>query len=471
MIQSLRLLIIEDAEDDALLLVRELRNGEFDPDFVRVETPQGLEAALGNGPWDAVISDYNLPAFNGLDALRTVRARGLDIPFILVSGVVGEEQAVAAMRAGAHDYIMKDRRARLVPALRRELHEAELRREQRLAEEELAQYREHLEELVQERTVRLEEANSVLRVLNGELEQQRHEMEQAKFAAEAADRAKGEFLTNMSHEMRSPLTGIMGVVDLILMGGLPAEEQRSFLEMAKTSADSLKRLINDILDFSRLADGKMSFSMKPFDLHGCIRSAADILALEASGKGLRFHLEIDAEVPQRMVCDEGRLRQVLVNLVGNAVKFTEQGEVAVSVRRAGDPARPGQDLLLFAVRDTGIGIPPEHREKIFEKFTRVESPAAQRYGGTGLGLTISRQIVENLGGEIRVESSPGEGSVFSFTIALTCDNPDAHPTDKNATRTGCATPQCCTRGKSYGGDHASGKSAYPRESAVLRLVA
>ena len=162
MARNLRLLIIEDVEDDALLLVRELRKGGFDPDFARVDTPADLETALASGPWDAVVSDYSMPSFNGLDALRIVQAKVGDIPFFLLSGVVGEEQAVAAMKAGAHDYIMKDRRSRLVPALERELREAEIRREQRLAEDQLAHYREHLQKLVQERTSELLVLNTKL---------------------------------------------------------------------------------------------------------------------------------------------------------------------------------------------------------------------------------------------------------------------------------------------------------------------
>ena len=263
-----------------------------------------------------------------------------------------------------------------------------------MVEEELRKHRNHLEELVLERTALLE---------------------QAKLEAETANLAKSEFLANMSHEMRTPLTGVMGVIDLMLADGL-TDEHRHNLERAKTSADSLKQLINDILDFSRIATAKMSFMMQPFDLRRCVRSVAAMFSIQADSKGIRFLLDIDDSVPERVVGDEGRLRQVLMNLVGNAVKFTEHGEIGVSVRPTHDSARPEQDVLLFAVRDTGIGIPAEYMERIFEMFTQADTSSAKKFGGTGLGLALSKRIIGNMGGDIRVESRPGEGSVFSFTI-------------------------------------------------------
>ena len=261
-------------------------------------------------------------------------------------------------------------------------------------EEELRGHRDHLDRLVQERTAQLA---------------------QAKLEAEVANQAKSMFLENMSHEMRTPLTGVMGVIELLLTNAR-TDEDRHYLEMAMTSAESLKQLISDIIDFTRNATGEMHFRMRPFDLPGCVRSVVDVFAPEADNKGLRCHVEIDERMPQMVAGDEGRLRQVLVCLVGNAVKFTEHGEIGVSVRLVPDPVQPGQEFLLFAVRDTGIGIPADFLGNIFEKFTRSDASSTRKYGGAGLGLALAMQIVDIMGGEIRAESRQGEGSTFFFTI-------------------------------------------------------
>ncbi len=392
MATPLRVLIVEDSEDDAFLMLRELRKGGYEPLAERIETAEAMEQALATGQWDMVISDYVLPRFSGLAALQILKQSGQDLPFIVVSGNIGEDIAVGAMKAGAHDYILKGNLTRLVPAVERELREAVVRRERRRAEAALQRSYEELEQRVRERTEELNASKLELERLVGELERSNRELEQFAYVA--------------SHDLQEPLRMVSSFMQLLerRFEHQLDDKARQYISYAQDGSQRMSQLIHDLLMFSRVRRG--TWEPAPVDLNELFSQIADNCRTTIEETGA----VITCEKLPVVQGEPSQLCQLLQNLLVNAVKFRKQDvipEVHVSATRQGKH-------WLLAVRDNGIGIAPEQHERIFLIFQRLHS--RQKYNGTGIGLAVCQRIVDFHGGRIWVESEPGKGSTFLFNL-------------------------------------------------------
>jgi signal transduction histidine kinase len=409
MITRLCALLVEDSRTDAALITRALRQHFPEVEVERVEDADALRAALRARSWDVILSDWTLPAFNGLSALRVTRELGVDLPFIVVSGSIGEEAAVLAMQEGAHDYVLKDKLARLSPAVERAVLEArtraDLTAQRRRAEEETRRAHDELEMRVAQRTLELGAANEALR--------------RATEKAEAANRAKSAFLANMSHEIRTPMNAILGYTQLLQRSPALSPEQRQYLDVISRSGDHLLDLINDVLEMSKIEAGFRKLNRGAVDLQPLLGDIESMFRLRADEKRLSFEINRAPEVPRYLMGDAGKLRQVLVNLLGNAVKFTRAGGVLARllVRSLG-----ASSWLVIEIEDTGPGIAADEVAGLFQPFAQARVGVEMR-GGTGLGLALSREFARLMGGDVTVESKVGKGSLFRFEIPIELASP------------------------------------------------
>lgn len=485
--KKLRVLLIEDSDDDAVLVEMELKKDGYDIFLTRIQTEAEMEEALSHpDDWDVVISDYSIPGFGGLEALKLFRAKGLLIPFFIVSDTTGEETAIAAMKEGADDYIMKRKLGRLVPAIERELRDAEVRMMRQSAEKALLESERRLRSIIEGSldAVIVAEANGHIswwnhaaentfgwkneeaigrslvdmifpardrrqppqlntRVEMWGLHKDGHEfpmecflapivadekisghsffahniterkhteesMRQANLRLEELHRTKSEFTSMVSHELRTPLAAIKEGIQIILdeLDGPITKEQRDTLDIVDGNIDRFARMVNNVLDFSKLESGNMKMNFRMTNLNELIDDVCELTRPLAEKKSIALEVDLP-DRPLSSVCDSDNMQQVIINLLNNAIKFTEAGG-GITVR-----LKHTVRSIVLEVEDTGVGVREEDREKIFEMYTQSFRRGIWMTGGSGIGLSVCKKIVELHHGAITVKGAPNVGSIFT----------------------------------------------------------
>jgi signal transduction histidine kinase/AmiR/NasT family two-component response regulator len=380
-----RFLLLEDDPNDTELIRRALKIQWPDCELVHSATEDSYERALKAAKFDLVLCDYCLPGFGGLEALELVRERQADVPLIFVSGGIGEEIAIAGLKAGATDYVLKDHLNRLVPAVRRALKERAERLRRKRAEARTVRFQN-----------RLVEANRDLMRRNQEIQ---------------------SFYHTLSHELKTPLTAAREFVSIVLEGlaGPLAAKQREYLTTAQASCEQLRLCIDDLLDSTRLETGKMALEFKMVSIGALARETVRVIERQAHAKGIRLRMEIQVNLAP-MAVDEHRITQVILNLLNNAIKYTPaNGVIRLEVREA--CAQP--EVIEIAVSDTGCGIPKEEHLRIFDRLYQVHHGDAASEQGIGLGLYLCRELARLHGGSIRVDSEVSKGSTFTVSLPRT----------------------------------------------------
>lgn len=401
-------LLIDDDALDRKLVKLALSDSGGQVKFKIEQAEQLAQAAeqMTKQEFDVVLLDLGLPDSVGIETVEKFRKLNAEVPVVVLTGLEDEERAIDAIKAGADDYVAKGKLLKdlIVRSIRYTI-------ERKKTEQKLRQAKQQAEEL----QVETELVNKQLQV----------SIERANLMTKEAmlsNQAKSEFLANMSHEIRTPMNGIIGFAD-ILMDEELSEQQKEYVEIIKVAANNLLTLINDILDFSKIEAGKLEAEAVDFSLESLLKDITYLMKPLAQKKGVKFEVEYANDLPENMRTDPVRVRQCLFNLLSNAMKFTSEGHVLLRLSPTngleGKPQDSNRHFVKFEVKDTGIGIPKDKMESIFDAFSQVDGSTTRKYGGTGLGLAITRELTRLLGGEIYLKSEIGEGSTFYIIIPVT----------------------------------------------------
>ncbi len=422
--RKIKILHLEDSYKDSELIKSLIESGEIEHEYFVVENEKDYINILETENIDLILSDYSLPEYNGNEALKIASEKYFHIPFLFVSGAMGEDRAIDAMLNGATDYVLKNKLERLVPAIKRALHEQDLKTKKKHAEAELRIKNRELIFQIEEKEIQAAElmaANKELTFQNQENEKLTAQLIAAKEKAEESDRLKSSFLANMSHEIRTPLNGILGFTELLKEPELEDEQKMYYLSVLEKSGARLLNIINDIMCISKIESAQMSVSISEINVNEQMDEIFAFFKPEAEQKGLQIFYRNTMQLNDTYIrTDKEKLFAILTNLLKNAIKFTKKGSIEFGFGSVGGRDKAclvsTNETIEFYVKDTGIGITPDKLGFVFERFRQASESVNRRYEGAGLGLSISKAFVEMLGGTIRIESEFGKGSTIYFTL-------------------------------------------------------